>query len=635
MGYKTLYRKYRSQTFAEIVGQEHVIRVLKGALSRGRIAHAYLFSGPRGTGKTSVARIFAKALNCKDATGGDPCGKCHVCTSIAEGRAPDVIEMDAASNRGVEHIEELRRGVQFVPQELEYKVYIIDEVHMISTHGFNALLKTLEEPPSHAIFVLATTEPQKLPITILSRCLRFEFHRIPFRKLADHLLKLAELEGQAIRDDAAMLLAELAEGSARDAISLLDQLIIAGEEEITTPLVRELFGLTHPAAITDLVRYVLSGNLTKLLESFHSFVGEGRDPEHFLKLLYGKLRDGYLRTGDDDELLLMLENTDRFELLRAVEAVWESLVLLSRSNHPVNLIELTLFKIAGVFSGVSGRDYEPAIKTAKEPAAESNQPPAAQRPESASPAGSQSVSEPEKPIAEKVGDADFDPKAFLKNFTSGKQSNEAGVPAPRSQAQAEKKKTDLEPPDMPEPPEFTLPPDYETQDAGLSGFEQPMNDLPPTFSDASFVSDSDGESVEGQGAMPERKAALPRKKTGRRKMPDGFEEFPESKWDKILRRLENEYLATYCLLGEESMVTPVVLRPLVLYLAFPPDSLYYRSFAKEGRHRRAIEAITEEVMNSKWRIVFDPAEASDADISDEEAARIRAAQLDLMFGGSE
>lgn len=646
VGYKTLYRKYRSQTFSEVVGQEHVIRVLLGALSRDRIAHAYLFSGPRGTGKTSIARIFAKALNCPEAKAGEPCGKCHVCVSIAEGRSPDVIEMDAASNRGVENIEELRRGVQFVPQEFKYKVYIIDEVHMISTHGFNALLKTLEEPPSHAIFVLATTEPHKLPITILSRCLRFEFHRIPFRKLADHLLKLSELENQKLRDDAAMLLAELADGSARDAISLLDQLIIAGEEEITPTLVRELFGLTHPAALTDLVRNLLSGNLPKLLESFKSFVSEGRDPENFLKLLYLKLRDGYLKTGNDDELLLMLEATESKALLQAIEIVWDALVLLSRSNHPVNLIELTLFKLAASFASPN-RDIEfeeedgdgPQILTQSE----------SKKSFVEEPVKRDSIPQPPSPpIAQDPANDNFDPMSLITGPKSEDKTATSNVPnsiSPESLQKtdktsrpfennpegAQKKTVNLGVPNTPPlPDDVAVTPSADPEWDSYAGID---GDMPPTFSDSAFMDDS----PETKAKKPDEKikAEKPSKKSAKRKLPEGFGEFPEDKWEQILDRIEANYLTTFCLVNEESGVIPVVLRPHVLYLIFPADALYLRSFAREGRHKRAIEQITEEVMEGKWKIVFDPGEDLDTSLTDEEIATLRTAQLEMLFGGKD
>ncbi len=648
VGYKTLYRKYRSQTFSEVIGQEHVIRVLRGALVRGRIAHAYLFSGPRGTGKTSIARIFAKALNCSESKAGEPCGKCHVCTSIAEGRSPDVIEMDAASNRGVEHIEELRRGVQFVPQELKYKVYIIDEVHMISTHGFNALLKTLGEPPAHAIFVLATTEPHKLPITILSRCLRFEFHRIPFRKLAGHLSSLAEMENHKIRDDAAILLAELSEGSARDAISLLDQLIIAGEDEITPSLVRELFGLTHPAAITDLVRSLLSGNLEKLLQSFHDFITEGRDPEHFLKLLYGKLRDGYLRTGEDDELLLMLEETPRSKLLRAIESVWESLVLLSRSNHPVNLIELTLFKLAGVFATGSHRldveddsDFDAEIAPASEPpeiakkSSDSIAEPAATG--GASETAPETEDAPAEQSSDSKGDA-FNPKSFINRFKQTRTNPFAeGGEEPQTPPAAEKpeKKTvdNAGVIDEPSAGFESSQQEYSESEAASpewGGIENVPQDFPPTFYDAE-ISTADVEPRTSSGS----KKAAAKRPVLKRKLPGGIEEFPEAKWSDVLKRLEDNYLTTYCLVREESGVIPVILKPGILYLAFPADSLYLRSFAKEGRHIRAIEASVEETMESKWQIVFDPSEAPDPGVSDEDYAELRAAQLEMLFGAND
>ncbi|MEP0814614.1 MAG: DNA polymerase III subunit gamma/tau [bacterium] len=663
VGYQTLYRKYRSQTFSEVVGQKHVIRVLRGALSRGRIAHAYLMSGPRGTGKTSVARIFAKALNCPDARDGEPCGGCHVCTSIAEGRSPDVIEMDAASNRGVESIEELRRGVQFVPQELRYKVYIIDEVHMISTHGFNALLKTLEEPPSHAIFVLATTEPDKLPITILSRCLRFEFHRIPFRELADHLISIAKKENQALSDDAAMLLAELAEGSARDAISLLDQLIIAGEEEITPLHIRELFGLSHPKAVTELVRELVGGNLQQLVEHFREAVAEGRDPEHFLRLLYGKLRDGYLREGDDDELLLMLETVPRERLLLCVEAIWDALGLLRRSNHPVGLVELTLFKLAAIIEGA--RVYElPGPENAGtyrfQESAQKAAAPAAPRPERFSaesepagepiPADDESAPAPQPP-PKPAAAGSYGPRAILEELRGGKMKSGEPQGPPAQGAGTPPFSGDASARAAAEPRPALQP----SSDSSVSEPPPPPPDsdeilIPVEHDDYGHPADAPVTFAEPAPAAPPPPKRVKLKSADRSRLPSGLTAFPADRWKKTLAALRKNYFSTYCLIHEDSGVTPILLRPGVLYLAFPADSNLVRNFCKEGRHKRAIEATLTEMLGdpetlggeaegarksekpATWQAVFDPGEAPDPDGDDEAVAAERAAQLELLFG---
>ena len=225
MTYRALYRVWRSQSFADLVGQEHVTRTLKNALKEKRFSHAYLFSGPRGTGKTSTAKIFAKAVNCLEGPAPEPCNRCEPCRRIAEGSLMDVVEIDAASNRGVDEIRDLRDKVKFAPTEVRYKVYIVDEVHMLTTEAFNALLKTLEEPPDHVIFILATTEPHKLPQTIRSRCQHFPFHRISFREIVRHLHRICDAQSVEVDEAALATIARAADGGMRDALSLLDQVL--------------------------------------------------------------------------------------------------------------------------------------------------------------------------------------------------------------------------------------------------------------------------------------------------------------------------------------------------------------------------------------------------------------------------
>ena len=222
MAYQALYRKYRPQTFSDVVGQEHITETLKNELASGKIVHAYLFTGTRGTGKTSCAKILAKAVNCLSPKGGDPCGECEMCRAISEGEITDIAEIDAASNNGVESIRELREQVTFAPATAKYRVYIIDEVHMLSIGAFNALLKTLEEPPAHVVFILATTEVHKLPATILSRCQRFDFRRIEPARICERIQYIAEKEGLSVSQDAATLIANAADGGMRDALSILD-----------------------------------------------------------------------------------------------------------------------------------------------------------------------------------------------------------------------------------------------------------------------------------------------------------------------------------------------------------------------------------------------------------------------------
>ena len=270
--YQVLYRKWRPQTFSDVYGQPHVTAALKNELRTGRLAHAYLFTGSRGTGKTSCAKILAKAVNCQSPVDGDPCNQCDVCRGIDDGSVTDVVEIDAASNNGVDSIRELREEVSFTPAVGKYRVYIIDEVHMLSTGAFNALLKTLEEPPAHVIFILATTEVHKLPATILSRCQRFDFSRIPPEDIAARIQYIAGQEDFRITDEAAFLLARMADGALRDALSLLDQ-CLSRSRDITADTVAEAAGITgrdHLYELSSAVRNRDPGTALTVLDRLHN-----------------------------------------------------------------------------------------------------------------------------------------------------------------------------------------------------------------------------------------------------------------------------------------------------------------------------------------------------------------------------
>jgi len=287
---QSLYRKYRSQTFDELVGQEHVKKTLINAIKSGKIAHAYLFCGPRGTGKTSTARLLAKAVNCLS-EGTKPCNSCSACLSINEGRAVDLIEIDAASRRKVEDVADIIERVNFAPAELRYKVYIIDEVHMLTTHAFNALLKTLEEPPAHAIFVLATTEVWKVLPTIISRCQRFDFRRITPREIVERLAFIAENENIKIQKDALIAIAKASTGSLRDAISILDQLTVYGDEEITLEHVKQLLGIVGEDVVANFVGAIIDNDTQAALSLLTQLSEHGVDPRQFTQELVSYLRD--------------------------------------------------------------------------------------------------------------------------------------------------------------------------------------------------------------------------------------------------------------------------------------------------------------------------------------------------------
>jgi DNA polymerase-3 subunit gamma/tau len=288
---QALYRRYRPQTFEEVVGQKHVADTLRNALRLGRIAHAYLFTGPRGTGKTSTARILTKAVNCRAADVDEkPDNTCPVCLAINDGSLLDLVEIDAASNTSVDDVRELRERVAFSPSDATYKVYVIDEVHMLSTSAFNALLKTLEEPPAHVIFILATTEPHKIPATVLSRCQRFDFHRIGTRDIAGHLATIAEQEGVNLTPEALAIIARSATGSMRDAISLLDQITAYGHEEVDAELVRDILGMVSGIAVSDLTEALATQEPSKVLGQLHQLIGQGVELSQLVNQMIDHLR---------------------------------------------------------------------------------------------------------------------------------------------------------------------------------------------------------------------------------------------------------------------------------------------------------------------------------------------------------
>jgi len=280
--YQVLARKYRPQSFADVVGQDHVVTTLRNAIATERVAHAYLFVGPRGTGRTSTARIFAKELNCLDRQGEEPCNECDMCIEITEGRSLDVIEIDGASNNGVEQVRELRENVRFMPSRGKFKIYIIDEVHMLSTAAFNALLKTLEEPPEHVKFFFATTEAHKVPTTILSRCQRFDLRRIATLNIVERLQEICSAEKITAEEDALVAIARGAEGGMRDAQSALDQLISFQGKNITEQDVLSVFGLISHTVIAELAEAVLKGEMPTIVGKVHEFDQAGKDLQRLL-----------------------------------------------------------------------------------------------------------------------------------------------------------------------------------------------------------------------------------------------------------------------------------------------------------------------------------------------------------------
>jgi DNA polymerase III subunit gamma/tau len=365
MTYQTLYRKYRSQTFADLVGQEAVTRALQGAIASGRVAHAYLFSGSRGTGKTSSARLLAKALNCLNRAegSGEPCNSCSMCLAIAEGNALDVIEIDAASNNGVDNIRELRERVRLAPSQGRHKVYIIDEAHMLSGSAFDAFLKTLEEPPPNVVFVLCTTEANKVPLTVLGRCQQFPFRRITEEGIAQRLAHIASQEGIAIDPEALALLARTAEGSMRDAIGYLDQLAPLTGGSIDVAEARSLLGIADPLAVASLFDAVIEGRAHDALHALNALYEGGVDLRPLVRALLERCRDLLVRAIDGRDVVA------RARLSAALDALLHLDGEVRRHAEPRFLVEATLVRLA--VSGVA----EPAATAAAAPLEAISKPP--------------------------------------------------------------------------------------------------------------------------------------------------------------------------------------------------------------------------------------------------------------------
>jgi len=326
--HQALYRKWRPSTFDEVVGQEHITSVLRYEIEHGTYSHAYLFCGSRGTGKTTCAKILAKAVNCESPINGSPCGVCSSCRSIESGAATDVLEMDAASNNGVDNIRDIRDEVVYTPSQLKYRVYIVDEVHMLSGSAFNALLKTLEEPPEHVIFILATTELQKLPATIISRCQRFDFRRISLPILTERLMKISEAEGFNTDEAAARLIAKLAQGGMRDAISLLD-LCSGSNREITVSAVEESAGITGRGTMINMVKAIVKKDYSVIFDTISQVVASSKDLSVFWQDLISVYRDLLvIKTTSNSKKYLDLTDTE-FEDLSSLSSLFTKETLLS------------------------------------------------------------------------------------------------------------------------------------------------------------------------------------------------------------------------------------------------------------------------------------------------------------------
>src|SRR5690349_24378022 len=322
MSYQVLARKYRPQKFSEVIGQEHVTRTLKNAIEQGRIAHGYIFSGHRGIGKTTVARILAMALNCRSSEQpvSEPCGVCDSCIEIRAGNSVDVIEIDAATNRGIDEIRELREAAQYRPARDRFKIYILDEAHQITDAAFNALLKTLEEPPGHVVFMLATTQPEDIPQTIRSRCQHFSFRAVKFAQIVDQLKDLCGRENISAEDEALALLAEAGDGSMRDALSLLDQAIASSEGKLSAESVRQLIGVASSGILEEIMQAVSRGSSEEVLRLLDRLVSEGHSPTHFARQMVRFVRNTIVaKVAGPDSSLLQISSDERARVTRVAD----------------------------------------------------------------------------------------------------------------------------------------------------------------------------------------------------------------------------------------------------------------------------------------------------------------------------
>lgn len=385
MSYKALYRTYRPSSFEEVVGQQHIVTTLKNAVKQNKIAHAYLFCGPRGTGKTSIAKLLAKAVNCSDHEHA-PCNQCESCLAIQEGNHPDIVEIDAASNNGVDEIRDLIEKVKYSPLQGRYKVYIIDEVHMLSTGAFNALLKTLEEPPSHVIFILATTEPQKVLPTIISRCQRYDFSKVSQSEMIGRIRKILEQEKISCDDEALRLIAQLADGGMRDALSIVDQCIAYAQDNITAADVNEIYGMTTISEKIELLMWIFHRQAQPLLDKIRILSEKGIDIKRLTSDLIEVLKEcvilaytqdsTLLNQLTEDEALQLLEGRSSRELLAMIDILMETMEKYRNASDAASYFEVAALKMMAEREEVSSHSLKPQISDQsareKEPSAKNN-----------------------------------------------------------------------------------------------------------------------------------------------------------------------------------------------------------------------------------------------------------------------
>jgi DNA polymerase-3 subunit gamma/tau len=558
MASQALYRRYRSQTFRELVGQEHIVQTLRNALAESRIAHAYLFTGPRGVGKTTVARLLAKAVNCTAEQGLRPCGECDSCQSIADGRAVDVIEMDAASHTSVEDAREIIERVQFRPTSGTYKVYIIDEVHMLSTAAFNALLKTLEEPPGHALFILATTEIHKVPATILSRCQRFVFNRHTVSATAAHLHAIADAEQIALEPGVAEAIARAATGSMRDALSVLDQLMAYGSGTIALDQVRGLLGATEAQEVAALADALIAADLTGALRALHAVVEQGADLRQFARDMVERLR-----------ALMLLKAGGAPDLLDVTE---DDMAALHRQASAADLGALL-----GWVKLFSGLDYQlrtsaygqlPLELAVVEAIAAPSAVPQVPAPARATPGASRPAAQPARAASQPAPEPTAAPRTFERPAAPPEQVREPpAAPAPKKEAPPAEPPAPAELPPAEEPP---APPPLEPEPEAAV----------PAAQGAALADDS------GQIASDNAVVAVL--------------EHVESVWEDALQRIKGRDRTRYVLLTSNGGLKPVDLKDDVILFEVKNDWQVRR--IEEPKARRVIEDVLSKLMGANYHI---------------------------------
>ena len=376
MAYTALYRKFRPITFDEMVGQEHITKTLKNQIIAGRVGHAYLFNGGRGTGKTSAAKILARAINCLNQKNGEPCNECEICKGILSGANTDVVEMDAASNNSVEDIRAIREEVNFLPTSSKYRIYIIDEVHMLSTGAFNALLKTLEEPPEHVKFILATTEPQKLPATILSRCQRFDFKKISNKDIIKRLKEVCEKSEIEITETALNTIAILSEGAMRDALSILERCVQDGLKNINEDNIKDLVGIPKITYIQEIIDGILDYNIEKVLITLDSVINEGKDVTNLTWELIKYTKDllvykttNKIELYSDDEISKLEELAEKTTKERLLSLIYELSELqnsIKTSSQKLIIFQAGIIKLCNKQSGNNNEDLDRRLSNIEE-----------------------------------------------------------------------------------------------------------------------------------------------------------------------------------------------------------------------------------------------------------------------------